>query len=131
MYQKMPDGTKLPEPVRWDNMEAGAYFFKALLEADIPRIAIENPIMHKYAVEIIGRRQDQVVQPWWFGDPETKATCWWLKNLPLLEKTNVVPKEERSNRLHMLPPGPERWKERSRTFQGLATAIGNQWGNLE
>ena len=73
---------------RWDKMVSGAKFFKNLLEADIEKIAIENPIMHKYAVNIIGRRQDQVIQPWMFGHPEKKATCMWLKGLPKLIETN-------------------------------------------
>ena len=127
LYKKL-DGEKLPDPVRWDNMEAGAYFFKALLESDIPHIAIENPIMHKYAKEIIGRGQDQVIQPWMFGHPETKATCLWLKGFPPLEPTKIIEKEDRSNRLHMLPPSEDRWKIRSTTFQGIADAIGEQWG---
>lgn len=111
---------------RWEQMREGAKFFKALIDAPIERIAIENPIMHKYAVEIIGRRQDQIVQPWQFGHGETKATGFWLKNLPLLEPTNVV--EGREQRLHRLPPSPDRWKERSRTYQGIADAMARQWG---
>lgn len=111
---------------RWEQMREGAKFFKALMDAPIERIAIENPIMHKYAVEIIGRRQDQIVQPWMFGHGETKATGFWLKNLPLLEPTNVV--EGREQRLHRLPPSPDRWKERSRTYQGIADAMAQQWG---
>ena len=105
---KNPDGSRIKNAERWDLMEAGAYFFKDLLNADIPRIAIENPIMHKYAVEIVGKRQTQVIQPWHFGHPETKATCLWLKNLPELVPTDIIPKEEHSNRLHMLPPGEDR-----------------------
>jgi len=111
---------------RWEQMREGAKFFKALMDAPIERIAIENPIMHKYAVEVIGRRQDQLVQPWMFGHGETKATGFWLKNLPLLEPTNVV--EGREQRLHRLPPSPDRWKERSRTYQGIADAMAQQWG---
>lgn len=78
------------KPGRWKLMKEGATFFKTLLEADIPRICIENPIMHKHAVEIIGRRQDQLIQPWMFGHGEQKATCLWLKNLPKLEPTDIV-----------------------------------------
>ena len=110
---------------RWDNMRNGAKFFKKLMETNIPKIAIENPIMHKYAVEIIGRRQDQVVQPWMFGHGETKATCFWLKNLPKLTPTNIV--EGRVQRLHLLPPSPDRWKLRSTTYQGIADAMAAQW----
>ena len=111
----------------WEDMRAGAALFRMLMEADVPRIAIENPIPHKYAVHEIGRMYDQVVQPWWFGHGETKATCLWLKNLPPLMATAISP--GRSDRLHRLPPGPERWKERSKTFQGLADAMADQWGS--
>jgi hypothetical protein len=111
---------------RWQQMWDGAMFFKALLSADIPKLCVENPIMHKHAVAIIGRRQDQVIQPWMFGHGETKATCLWLKNLPKLEPTDIV--EGREQRLHYLPPSPDRWKLRSRTYQGIADAMASQWG---
>lgn len=119
---------------RWDKMRDGAEFFKALLDAPIPRITVENPIIHKYAVEIIGRRQDQVIQPWMFGHSEQKATCLWLKGLPLLVPTNNVKEDmmklpaNQRQRLHYLPPSPDRWKERSRTFIGIAEAMAQQWG---
>ena len=113
---------------RWAKLREGALFFKQLLEADIPKICIENPIMHKYAVEIIGRRQDQVIQPWQFGHGETKATCLWLKNLPKLEPTNIV--NGREQRLHRLPPSLGRAKERSRTFKGIAKAMAKQWSDI-
>jgi hypothetical protein len=121
-------------PGRKQQMIDGAKFFKALLDAPMPLIAVENPIMHKYAVEIIGRRQDQVLQPWMFGHTERKATCLWLKNLPKLVPTNNVREEmlklpkNKQQRLHYLPPSPERWKLRSTTFQGIANAFANQWG---
>ena len=99
---------------RWEQMRKGALFFKALLETDIPKICIENPIMHKHAVKIIGRRQDQVIQPWMFGEPESKATCLWLKGLRPLIATKVM--NVREQRLHILPPSPGRAKERSITF---------------
>ena len=118
---------------RWLNMYDGSMFFKRLLDADIPKIAIENPVMHKYAKGYIGRSQSQVVQPHWFGHTEQKATCLWLKGLPLLYKTNDVkdemmklPDNERQ-RLHYLPPSPDRWKLRSTTYQGLADAMAEQW----
>ena len=113
-------------PERWQQMKEGAEFFSALLDADIPRIAIENPIMHKYAVEIIGRRQDQVIQPWQFGHGESKATCLWLKGLQKLEPTEIV--EGRLQRMHNLPPSKDRWKIRSTTYQGIANAMSEQWG---
>lgn len=119
---------------RWAKMEEGAMFFKKLLEANIKMKAIENPIMHKYAKEIIGRKQTQIVQPWMFGHPESKATCLWLEGLmPLTETNNVkdemlkLPDSQRQ-RLHYLPPSPDRWKERSRTFKGIALAMAEQWG---
>jgi hypothetical protein len=119
---------------RWQKLKEGADFFKALLDAPIPLIAIENPIPHKYAVELIGRKYDQCIQPYHFGHTESKATCFWLKGLPKLKATNDVkeqwkklPKNE-AQRLHYLPPGPERSKLRSKTFQGIAQAMAEQWG---
>ena len=114
------------KPGRWDQLQEGAKFFGKLLEANIPKIAVENPIMHKYAVEIIGRRQDQLVQPWQFGHGETKATGFWLKGLPKLEATDIV--EGRVQRIQMLPPSEDRWKIRSTTFTGIANAMAEQWG---
>jgi len=72
------------------------------------------------------RKPEQIIQPWQFGHGETKATCLWLKNLPELEPTNIV--DGREARVHLMPPGPDRWKERSRTFQGVADAMADQWG---
>ena len=125
------------DPHRWGLLDEGAAFFKALLNANIPRIAVENPIMHKYAKERIGSvRQSQVVQPWMFGHMEQKATGLWLTNLPLLAATKnvkqemmLLPKRERE-RLHYLPPSPDRWKLRSTTYQGIADAMADQWGKL-
>jgi site-specific DNA-cytosine methylase len=100
-------------------------FVRALLAAPIPRIALENP------VSIISSRickPSQVVQPWQFGHGECKATCLWLRGLPLLTPTNVV--EGREQRVHRMPPGPDRWRERSRTFPGIAEAMAEQWGGL-
>jgi site-specific DNA-cytosine methylase len=99
-------------------------FVRTLLDAPIDRIALENP------ASIIGshiRPADQTIQPWWFGHGETKATCLWLKNLPPLRPTNVV--EGREPRVWLMPPGPNRWRERSRTFAGVAAAMAEQWGN--
>ena len=122
------------QPNRWQDLIAAAVFFRTLLLATIPRIAIENPIMHKYAAQIIGQRQSQVIQPWMFGHLEQKATGLWLKGLPLLTPTNNVktdmlqlPANQRQ-RLHYLPPSEDRWKERSRTFTGIADAMAAQWG---
>ena len=119
---------------RWLRLADGAEFFRLLKGLPIPKIAVENPIPHKYAVERIGSKYDQLVQPWMFGHAESKATCLWLKGLePLTETDNVkevmksLPKSE-AQRLHWLPPGPERAKLRSTTFQGLADAMADQWG---
>ena len=98
-------------------------FVQALMDAPIPRIAIENP------VSIISsriRKPDQYVQPWQFGHGETKKTGLWLKNLPLLQPTNIV--EGREAKVHKMPPGPNRWKERSRTYSGIAAAMADTWG---
>ena len=97
-------------------------FVQYLLNAPIPRIALENP------VSIISskiRKPDQIIQPWQFGHGETKATCLWLKGLPKLVPTNVV--SGREHRVHQMPPSPDRWKERSRTFTGIAKAMAEQW----
>jgi hypothetical protein len=112
----------------WNEMGEGALFFKKLLEAPIKYKAIENPIPHKYAIGIIGRKYDQIIQPWQFGHGETKATCLWLVNLPKLEYTNIV--DGREQRLHRLPPSENRSKLRSKTFHGIAKAMANQWGKI-
>ena len=100
-------------------------FVRLLLNAPIERIALENPIS---IISSHIRKPDQIIQPWQFGHGETKATCLWLKNLPKLRPTNIV--EGREQRIWKMPPGENRWKERSRTFEGIAQAMANQWGNL-
>lgn len=95
------------------------------MDAPIPRIALENPVS---VISSRIRKPAQVIQPWQFGHGETKATCLWLKNLPPLVPTNIV--DGRENRVHRMPPGPDRWRERSRTFMGIADAMADQWGNL-
>lgn len=110
----------------WGEMHEAADFFRLLLDAPIPRKAIENPIPHRYALERIGRRYDQIVHPWQFGHGESKATCLWLEGLPKLRPTNVV--EGREQRLHRLPPSADRWKLRSVTYPGIAEAMASQWG---
>ncbi len=110
-------------------------FVRTLMEADIPRICIENP------VSIISsriRKPDQIIQPWMFGHEATKTTCLWLKNLPMLVPTNVVDKGKRHvtksgkslPEWYNLPPSEDRWKIRSKTFQGIADAMALQWGNI-
>jgi hypothetical protein len=122
------------EPGRWEQMIDGAIFFRRLLECGIPRVAVENPVMHRYAAKIVGRRQDQVIQPWMFGHTERKGTGLWLKNLPPLlptedvyAETMALPARER-DRIHYAAPGPDRWKLRSVTYAGIARAMANQWG---
>lgn len=119
---------------RWIDLFDGAEFFKKLLNADIPKKCIENPIMHKYAKRLIGDvKQSQVVQPWMFGHAEQKATCLWLEGLPKLKETKNVKDEmmllpdNQRQRLHYLPPSVDRWKLRSQTYQGLADAMASQW----
>ena len=123
------------DPSRWAKLDDGAAFFKALWEAPIKRIAIENPVMHKYAKERIGgMQQTQTIQPYQFGHMEQKATCLWLKGLmPLMPTTDLkaetkaLPDNQRQ-RLHYLPPSADRWKLRSTTFKGIAEAMADQWG---
>jgi len=98
-------------------------FIRLLLDAPIPRIALENPIS---VISSRIRKPDQIIQPWMFGHGETKATCLWLKGLPLLTPTDVV--SGRTPRVHFASPGPDRWIERSRTLPGIAAAMADQWG---
>lgn len=100
-------------------------FVRLLLDAPVQRIALENPIS---IISSRIRKPDQIIQPWQFGHGETKATCLWLKGLPKLIPTNVV--DGRKARVHRMPPGPDRWKERIRTFEGIAQAMAEQWGGL-
>jgi site-specific DNA-cytosine methylase len=100
-------------------------FVRRLLDAPIDRIALENPVS---VISSKIRKPDQIIQPWQFGHGETKATCLWLKNLPKLAPTNIV--TGREARVHKMPPSPNRWKERSRTYEGIAVAMAGQWGAL-
>jgi hypothetical protein len=102
-----------------------AEFFILLYNSNIPKIAIENPIG---VMSTLFRKPDQVIQPWMFGHGETKATCLWLKNLPCLKPTNIV--SGREQRLHRLPPTKDRWRERSKTFPGIAQAMATQWSDI-
>lgn len=112
---------KLASGVQQEALE----FVRLLLNAPIPRIALENPIS---IISSQIRKPDQVIQPWMFGHGEVKATCLWLKGLPKLTPTNIV--EGREARVHKMPPGPNRWKERSRTLEGVAQAMADQWGDI-
>lgn len=100
-------------------------FVTFLMNAPIKYKAIENPIS---IISSRIRKPDQIIQPWMFGHGETKATCLWLTDLPLLIPTNIV--EGREAKVHKMPPGPDRWRERSRTYQGIANAMATQWGDF-
>ena len=132
---KPPKGKTLEE--MWEELKSGAEFYKRIRSANIPKKAIENPIMHKYARDLIEPKPRQVVQPWWFGDEAFKATGFELVGLPHLKETNrLVPplsgtdEHKKWSQCHMESPGPERWKNRSRTYQGIADAMADQWGKL-
>ena len=99
------------------------HFVRALMQSPIDHWAIENPVS---VISTAIRPPDQVIQPWQYGHGETKATCLWLKNLPLLTPTNTV--AGRQPRIHMMPPRPNRARERSKTYQGIAEAMAEQWG---
>ena len=111
---------------KWREQGDAIGFFWKLMAAPIPRICVENPVS---IISTRIRKPDQIIQPWMFGHGETKATCLWLKNLPPLTPTNIV--EGREARVHREPPGPDRWKNRSRTLQGIADAMAGQWGSLD
>jgi site-specific DNA-cytosine methylase len=102
--------------------DAALDFVRALMDSDIPRICVENPIS---IISSRIRKPDQIIQPWQFGHGETKATCFWLKNLPKLKPSNIV--DGREARIHKMAPSPDRWKNRSRTYQGIADAMAEQW----
>lgn len=106
--------------------QSAVSFFMSLARAQIPMIAIENPVC---IMSSIWRKPDQVIQPWMFGHGETKATCLWLKGLPKLVPTDVV--EGRDPRIHHMPPSPDRWKLRSATYAGIAKAMADQWGKTQ
>lgn len=127
-----------PDPDRWSELETAAAFYCALRDAkQIPRRAVENPVMHPYAIQLTRRGKVQFVQPWWFGDPFFKATGLELIGLPELKPTNTLtpPKagtaEHKAwSRVHREPPGPDRARKRSETYPGLAAAMAEQWGAL-
>jgi hypothetical protein len=112
----------------WAELETGAALFSDFWNAPIERVAIENPVMHKHAKALIEGYAPpaQSVQPWQYGHGEVKRTCLWLRGLPVLTPTDVV--EGREARVHRMPPGPNRGKDRSRFFSGIADAMADQWG---
>ncbi len=111
------------EKIADGRQQAAIDFFMALAMANVDRIAIENPIC---IMSTKWRKPDQIIQPWQFGHPETKATCLWLKGLPLLKPTNIV--EGREARIHKMAPSKDRGRLRSLTYQGIADAMAAQWG---
>jgi hypothetical protein len=134
---KPPKGRSLDD--MWSDLRDGADLFSAVWNAPIPRIAVENPVMHRHAKALIEGYEApaQTVQPWWFGDPAKKATSLYLRNLPPLAPTNRLtppepgsPEDHEWSAVHRCPPGPDRWKIRSRTFPGIADAMAAQWGAL-
>lgn len=107
-------------------------FVQRLMDAPIARIAIENPVS---VISTTIRKPDQIVQPWHFGEDASKKTCLWLKGLPLLQPSGQLPGDNTTRRANQtasgqnkLPPSPTRWKDRSRTYQGIANAMAAQWG---
>lgn len=129
------------DPAKWREMEEGARFFAQLWNAPIARVCIENPIIHRHAIGEIRRNltrplpMPQLIQPFQFGHPESKATCLWLRNLPPLIHTNVLPKPECGHWKNQTPsgqnkltPSPHRAMDRARTYPGIAQAMASQWG---
>ena len=114
-----------PEKIADGRQKEAIVFFMALVSAPAKHIAIENPVC---IMSSFYRKPDQIIQPYLFGHGEKKATCLWLKNLPALKPTNIV--EGREQRIWKIAPGPNRWKERSKTFQGIADAMAEQWGSF-
>lgn len=122
---------------RWQDMREGAAFFNLLWNADVPHIAVENPVMNGHASKLVGGKATQYIQPYEFGTPESKKTGLRLKNLPALEALpgwekvlayGLTLPDKVFQRVHHLPPSASRWKERSRTFPGVAQAMADQWG---
>jgi hypothetical protein len=125
------------DPVKWKEMEEGAEFIKTILGFDIPNIGVENPVPHGYAMDIIGQKYSQTIQPYEFGEDASKRTCLWLKGLPLLKGTSYFPpryvdgKPRWGNQTdggqNKLPPSATRGKDRAKTYQGIADAMAAQW----
>lgn len=123
------------QPTRWQSMIEGAVFIRELVTTEaVPRVAVENPVMGKWAKMVLGVEPTQVVQPYQYGHTETKATCLWLRNLPPLESTDnrkeetyALPYNQRAIS-HLQVPHPDRWKRRSMTYPGIAAAMAEQWG---
>ncbi len=114
-----------PAKVADGSQQRSIDFFMSLMNAPVPRVCIENPVS---IMSSRYRKPDQIIQPWMFGHGEVKATCLWTRNLPKLVPTDIV--EGREPRVHYMSPGPDRWKERSRTLPGIADAMASQWTRL-
>lgn len=121
------------DPSRQQKTEEALVFVRLLMDAPIQRIAVENPVS---CISSRIRKPDQIIQPWWFGEDASKKTCLWLKNLPTLQPTNKLPGDDKTRRANQTPsgqnklgPSPDRWKERSRTYLGIAQAMASQWGS--
>jgi hypothetical protein len=121
-------------PTRFKEMMEAKEFFIKLLNSNIDKICIENPVPHNFSKL---PKYSQIVQPYFFGEEAQKKTCLWLKGLPLLEPTKIVGKGEKyitgkgksnGSKWYQVPPGPDRWKIRSKTFQSIASAMAEQWG---
>jgi len=117
----------LAERNLWRELEGAIIFFQACLNANAPRVAVENPVMHKYARDWIGPASF-TVQPWQFGDDAKKRTCFWTRGLPPLVATSDLDGSTARAECHLASPGPDRWKERSRTYPGIARALAEQYG---
>ncbi len=133
-----PPGKTLEQ--MWTDLDEGAALFSDLWNAPIERVAVENPVMHKHARERIRnyQRPAQTVQPWWFGDPAFKGTGLYLRGLPPLTPTDrLTPPKPGTDEhkawsaIHRAPPSADRWAFRSKTFAGIATAMADQWGDLD
>lgn len=119
-------------PGRAEKTEDALRFVRMLMDAPIPHICVENPVS---CISSRIRKPNQIIQPWWFGEDASKKTCLWLKNLPLLVETDRLPGDNQTRRANQTPsgqnklgPSPDRWKERSKTYQGIADAMAEQWG---
>lgn len=121
------DSSTCTKEERWYRMYKGLELFQDMLDADIPQICLENPEPNPYVISIIGKYND-VIQPWMFGEPETKGLYLWLKNLPPLMSTII--ETTRDPKVHYMSPGPERSKERSKSFPKVMEAMADQWGSL-
>lgn len=125
LYTKDVNGNTTRNEPRWQSLYEASTFFLQLYNANIPHICIENPIMHKHAKALIGINHSQIIQPYQYNEPYQKATCLWLKNLPLLKPVSNL--TERNQAVWKMGPSPDRWKKRSITYKGIAQQIALQW----